>query len=165
MLRIIVAKGDQFDPYLFTPTRIDTIAYGCLLAYFWRTAACRGMLDRMKRRCDLWLIVLVLTLVAASSIESSLYRLTLRFSVCGVIMAAIVALAVDNPECRIGTVLNWRPAVFVGVLSYSLYLWQPLATRPILLACAALGSYFVVERPFLRLKDAGRPLASRTVRM
>jgi peptidoglycan/LPS O-acetylase OafA/YrhL len=56
--------------------------------------------------------------------------------------------------------------IAIGVLSYSLYLWQ----NPFLLGdmsnvwttfpqnlifgiAAALGSYYLVEKPFLRLKD------------
>ena len=55
--------------------------------------------------------------------------------------------------------------VFVGILSYSLYLWQqpflhrdsqaPLASFPLNLVVAvgcALLSYYVIERPSLRLR-------------
>jgi peptidoglycan/LPS O-acetylase OafA/YrhL len=55
--------------------------------------------------------------------------------------------------------------VFVGTLSYSLYLWQQLFlnressawinTFPqnlILAIAAALASYFLLEKPFLRLR-------------
>jgi peptidoglycan/LPS O-acetylase OafA/YrhL len=53
--------------------------------------------------------------------------------------------------------------VFVGTLSYSIYLWQQIfinrnstsiiSTFPvdlILVGACALGSYYLVERPFLR---------------
>jgi peptidoglycan/LPS O-acetylase OafA/YrhL len=61
--------------------------------------------------------------------------------------------------------LNWRPIMFLGVLSYSLYLWQQLflnansrsflASFPVnigMSVAAALVSYYVVERPFLEAR-------------
>jgi peptidoglycan/LPS O-acetylase OafA/YrhL len=68
----------------------------------------------------------------------------------------------SDPFARI---LNWKPVAFVGVLSYSLYLWQqPFINRyahhvwnrfPINIAfafLAALISYYLVEKPFFALR-------------
>ena len=69
--------------------------------------------------------------------------------------------------------LNWRPLVWVGLLSYSIYVWQQLflvsplepATRwsewvpeawPARIAltlAAACASYYGVEKPVLRLRE------------
>jgi peptidoglycan/LPS O-acetylase OafA/YrhL len=85
------------------------------------------------------------------------------------IMNVAAALCLDwcvtHPSGRIGTVLNARPIVFVGLLSYSLYLWQQLflnresaasvAAFPlnlVLAATVALTSYYLVEQPSLRLR-------------
>ena len=61
---------------------------------------------------------------------------------------------------------NNRLIVFMGVLSYSLYLWQQPFTnlgcfasdysqgvRLLLIFAAAFLSYSLVEKPFLRLKE------------
>jgi peptidoglycan/LPS O-acetylase OafA/YrhL len=65
----------------------------------------------------------------------------------------------------VGRVLNSRPFVFVGLISYSIYLWQQLflnryaTSLPtsfplniVLAIAAALASYYLVERPSLRLR-------------
>jgi peptidoglycan/LPS O-acetylase OafA/YrhL len=80
-----------------------------------------------------------------------------------------VALCLDwcvtFPEGRVGRVLNAAPLVYVGWLSYSLYLWQQpflnrasqagVAAFPLNIALTALlavVSYYAVERPALRLR-------------
>jgi peptidoglycan/LPS O-acetylase OafA/YrhL len=61
-------------------------------------------------------------------------------------------------------VLDWAPLNFIGVISFSLYLWQSLFTNlpqvylakspllfpPLMFVCAAL-SYWLIERPFVSL--------------
>jgi len=75
-------------------------------------------------------------------------------------------------------VLSWAPLVWVGNISYSLYLWHfPVfrvitdqidgaAGKVVALAAAvaiAAASYYVVERPFLKLKDRFEPRARRPI--
>ena len=84
--------------------------------------------------------------------------------------AALVIAAGENGDSLVGRMLSWRPVVFIGLISYSLYLWHwPIAwfedrifrTLPVLkagtpvkllvlaasLATATLSWWFV-ERPF-----------------
>jgi peptidoglycan/LPS O-acetylase OafA/YrhL len=87
-----------------------------------------------------------------------------------------IALGLDRymrfPQTLIGRALNLAPVVWIGTISYSLYLWQePLMfdTAPHLprwvkiIGCFAFAaaSYYLVERPALRLRhhfgDPGRP--------
>lgn len=86
------------------------------------------------------------------------------------IMNVAIALSIDRlvrfPTGPVGRFINIAPMRFVGVLSYSLYVWQQLflnrhngnwfAAFPqnlIGAGVAALGSYYFIERPFLRLKQ------------
>src|SRR5690606_30961764 len=73
---------------------------------------------------------------------------------------------VRNPQDLAGRILNSKPFIAVGILSYSLYLWQEpflyfrgegwataFPQNLMLAFSAALCSYYLVERPFLTLKD------------
>ena len=92
--------------------------------------------------------------------------LPVGMSVEGVCIAILLLWLVRNPASRAGRALNTRPLVFIGSISYSLYLWQqaflhgddvgPAVPFPLSLILAflfALASYRLVERPCLRLRD------------
>ncbi|MBO0933196.1 acyltransferase family protein [Fibrella aquatilis] len=77
---------------------------------------------------------------------------------------------------RVATVLNSAAFVQVGVLSYSLYVWQQLfltdkegywpAQFPqnlLLAVAAAVFSYYVLEKPILKLKDRFKATAAKPV--
>lgn len=84
-----------------------------------------------------------------------------------------IAMTLDRymrfPLYPVGRMLNLRPVVWIGVLSYSLYLWQqlfafrwglqlsafephPVVTRLACTFACAAASFYLVERPFLRLR-------------
>ena len=79
--------------------------------------------------------------------------------VTAALMGILVVWAAQLSDGLPRTLLSSRPAVLLGALSYSIYLWQQLFLgRPlhwwsfpaiVSLACA---SYWLVERPFMRLK-------------
>ncbi len=82
-----------------------------------------------------------------------------------VCLTVLIEASTRHGQSRAGRFLNWKPVVFVGLISYSLYLWQqPFLDRHahlamtafplnIVLAVAmALLSYFVVERSFLKVR-------------
>jgi peptidoglycan/LPS O-acetylase OafA/YrhL len=97
----------------------------------------------------------------------------LRTAVDGVLLPPAVAwliYASVNTDSRFTQLLDARPVRYLGVISYSLYLWQQLFTGPsaryadatwfvplFALAVAAL-SYHFIEQPFIRW---GRALSHR----
>jgi peptidoglycan/LPS O-acetylase OafA/YrhL len=96
------------------------------------------------------------------------YYVPLGMSLDNFAIAYLMFYVIRNPEGLLGRVLNWRPIVHVGVLSYSLYLWQELflspTTQHILLSliaalvCAEL-SWYLVETPSRWMRD--RVMTSR----
>lgn len=78
-------------------------------------------------------------------------------------MALMLAWCIANPAGRVGRVLNSRPLRVVGIGSYSIYLWQQLFFGDTVVgysiplsfvgtAVMAAASYFLVERPSLRVR-------------
>jgi peptidoglycan/LPS O-acetylase OafA/YrhL len=147
------------------PCVMDSIATGTLLAVF------RPQLDRLgwyqaflRSRA----FVLVPLLVCAAALET---RVAIEYVVDPTVQNIAFALIVDRVvRVREGLtfrVLNSSPIVWVGTLSYSLYLWQEpflnpkshrwFATWPLNLALAfacATVSHYAVERPFFTARAA-----------
>ncbi len=150
-------------------TNADALAAGCVLAGIWPwLSRNQSYLRFLKSR--IFLVVPLAGMAAAfllSQEEGPLMILSLAFgqTVLNLAIALCIDRSVHYPETNSGKLLNWRPAVFIGLLSYSLYLWQePFLNRlgtslinwfpfNLLLAFgAALGSYYLIEQPFLRLR-------------
>jgi peptidoglycan/LPS O-acetylase OafA/YrhL len=140
----------------------DALATGCLLAYvrpwLWNRAGYRRLLE--WRAMELWPVVILALAVASARWE----RLG---AIAGVTFLNIaIAVWIDwclrFPGSRVGRILNARPIAFIGVLSYSIYLWQQPFLRtghtlrfPLSILCIgilALVSFFLIERPMLLLR-------------
>lgn len=78
---------------------------------------------------------------------------------CGIVMLHVV----QYPQLPLGRFLNWKPIAHIGKVSYSIYLWQqlfvgenqrtPFPFNLIWIFLCAEGSYWLIEQPFLRLRD------------
>lgn len=149
------------------PTVADAIATGCLLACHRGRLfeAAPGANPRATLNGFFFWVVAAVGLGAAFQPSAKLDCL-IGQTATNLAIALIVERVVRFPERPAGRLLNARPVVFVGTLSYSLYLWQqPFLNRsstalvsrfPVNLALAmacALLSFYLVERPALRLRS------------
>jgi peptidoglycan/LPS O-acetylase OafA/YrhL len=141
-------------------TSADAIAVGCVLALaresLWNRVWYRGAVESSWMAPALLVVGLLLGLRYRPGI-------LLGESLVNVAIVLVVDRVVRHPEQILGRILNTRALVFIGTLSYSIYLWQQLflnraspsalAAFPLnllLALAAAMGSYYLVERPFLR---------------
>jgi peptidoglycan/LPS O-acetylase OafA/YrhL len=150
--------------------RIDSIALGCYVALF---------KDDLVRKCEgRWNVLLAFSLTVLCSIPW--LAMLGKGNVLGVIMisigtyfgtlanlviAFVILYSVFGPRNRWFRVLNSKPMNYIGVLSYSIYLWQQFFVikrdwwvthfpqNIICIALASLFSRYVIEKPFLKLKS------------
>ena len=148
-------------------TRIDVLMFGCLLALICDEGQFREIRNKL-----LTPKVIVSSLVFLFGISSILdvefkgaYMLTLGFSLEGLAITLLLWWCVRNAESKIGRMLNSRLFVHIGILSYSLYLWQQPFSNPdnssvlgrfplnlALIFLCAEGSYRIIETPFLSIR-------------
>ena len=146
-------------------TIADCIATGCLLAgcrdWLWENESYRRFLSSWK----FWLA----PLTALAGIVMGLHP-RLNWLIGIPLFNVAIAVCIDRwtrfPAADyFAALLNWKPLIVGGVLSYSLYLWQqPFLNRyghhawnrfPLNLAlafAAASASYLLIEKPFLKLR-------------
>jgi peptidoglycan/LPS O-acetylase OafA/YrhL len=145
-------------------TVADAIAIGCVLAGV-RARLHRSPLYLRMLSSPAFLLVPLLTFAANLLGDHPVVYFGAAFTLVNLGVALCVDWCVTFADGRIGRVLNAQPLVFVGWLSYSLYLWQQLflnrasgawtASFPLnltLAVVAALGSYYAIERPSLALR-------------
>jgi len=145
-------------------TVADAIAAGCVLAGLREWLHARPLYMRALTS-PLFAVVPLAVVGAAAFHEHPLLYFAVEMSVMNIGAALCLDWCITYPEGRIGALLNARPLVFVGLLSYSIYLWQqPFLNRAsaagvnafpaniLIAAAAALTSYYAIEQPSLRLR-------------
>jgi len=151
-------------------TRSDAIALGCLCALY------QDKIVALLR--PYWVPVFIFSAVALfvlRDVPVHLAKIGLGFifiplgvthgTVANLLIALILMYSVFGPRGLWFWFLNTPVMRYIGVLSYSLYLWQQFfissgrawigqfPQNVVLTFLAALGSYYLIEKPFLRLKS------------
>jgi peptidoglycan/LPS O-acetylase OafA/YrhL len=175
LYRLILEFGiNVWQGYIYAAfdTRADHLLIGCLLAVVLR----RGGLPRVwARLCTPMMSLVVLGLLATSillfHVFGPVYRNVVGFVVDPLLVAILIPQVIALRDSIWWRWLNWRWVRYFGTISYSTYLYQQVVIDPVRKAFGAYppvvqlvvtmaaiivtasASYFLVERPFLRLKD------------
>ena len=104
-----------------TDTRADAILIGCALA-FGRNPVLDALPARDDRRDAAIAIGCLGVLLATLAIRNEAFRLTARYSLQGLAIAPLIYLAVARADAWPARLLNARPMVYIGTISYTIYL-------------------------------------------
>jgi peptidoglycan/LPS O-acetylase OafA/YrhL len=147
-------------------TTADSIAVGCLLALV-RPKLLAHPLYRRIMDSPLYLMLLPTILLFGVLHRYAKLDWLVCISARNVLIALFIERVTRTSTGMLSAILNNRVIVLVGVWSYSLYLWQqlfinrnvqdsPLTAFPanlILAFATAAVSYYVIEKPALRLRQ------------
>jgi len=154
-------------------TRLDNLAVGCLLALavdYGGVVAAAGM---VAKRSWFPIVTLALLLVSRLALPAS-YHYSVGFTVDALLVAVLITQLLQLYRSRLWSWLEWRSVRYLGTISYPIYLyhqWGASVGRHVagdapafafaagVMATVALatGSYYVIERPFLKLKARYAP--------
>ena len=188
---ILVSPFIRVATYLFAAdarisgyfhTRADLLLAGCLLALLpvAHPDLAKRLSDTARRPAAPVAAIAFLSLAPyGTELAGGMWTITIMWTITAVAIGILLLVATDERPSRVKSALAWRPLVGLGLISFSVYLWQQLFTvaeltpwlvvpsvvaLPVAVACSvSIGwvSYQIVERPFLKMKDGfGRAPAS-----
>jgi peptidoglycan/LPS O-acetylase OafA/YrhL len=151
-------------------TRIDAIAFGCLIALYKNE-----LLMVLQNHWNKAFYFSIFILFALPYLPGFTAPLHLDFifiplglthgTIANILICVIVLYSIFGPQGFWYKMLNSKLFDYIGLLSYSIYLWQQLFIMNsthwwqrfpynlIFIFGAALFSYYIIEKPFLRLKS------------
>lgn len=169
LMALLYQPGDPSAVYFSTVTHASGLLLGCALAAAippWQmTGAITAKAKRLLERAEVGALALVVAGMAVLGFDSSA---TYRGGMLAVDVAATVVVAtLAHPASRLGRMLSREPLRWIGLRSYSLYLWHwPIfellrpgadvswpvpvvdGVRLVLTFAAADASYRWVEQPW-----------------
>jgi peptidoglycan/LPS O-acetylase OafA/YrhL len=148
-----------------TGLRIDQLLFPAFLAVLLGRDDFRGRFIRLFRPAFVLPLVLILLVVGPHVSHVLTFRILVPFVFPFLILATML-----HPGSVAGRVLEWQPLRAIGRISYSIYLWQQLffignhspaagvlgflqqsGWKLVATLAAATASYFIVEKPLIRL--------------
>jgi peptidoglycan/LPS O-acetylase OafA/YrhL len=171
--RALLVRAGVSDRYIYHAfeTRVDHLLVGCLAAVLLRSDLLPAFWRTITR--SVWMPLVPVALFACSAsygMNDGRYRDAIGYMVDPILAAAFIVQLVSLSASSLWRWLDHPVISWMGRISYSLYLYQQvgmsrlhgLAGRPVALQFAvciaatfalASMSHYIVEKPFIRLKQ------------
>ena len=166
---VLALHGASHARLYFAPdAHFDVLLVGCLAGVWFAYGRIPALIGSRR-----FLLLAVPLLLAGVAVLFAITNIRAEALPDGLLTAFAVAVGlmllsvVLHRESVLARMLRVPPLVFIGKISYALYLWHPLvflagagraplAVNVVLAFVAATLSYYLVELPFLRLKRRDR---------
>jgi peptidoglycan/LPS O-acetylase OafA/YrhL len=179
---IFVVHRSEVYIYEAFDTRADHLMIGCILAVALREQVWPRLWQLLvESPWRMWITVAGLVASAAlSHFGKATYRDSLAFIIDPMLAAALIVQGTAYRSIGLGRIFNWGSVRYLGAISYSIYLYHPLAMSlgekifrrlPGLRSVAPLGavlsvivvasaSYWLLEQPLQKLRARFSPQPS-----
>jgi peptidoglycan/LPS O-acetylase OafA/YrhL len=171
-LILVLCGVNQGYIYEAFDTRADHLLTGCLLAFLLFERKWARLFQVACRPWFICAVIIILVVMNAGEFRfGTLYRDTVAFTIEPMLVAILIPGLIYSSATFAGRILESAAISGMGRISYSMYLYQQIVispvekllhAQPVLLqavasvaatVAAALFSYHVIERPFLKLKS------------
>jgi peptidoglycan/LPS O-acetylase OafA/YrhL len=168
--------GAHVDPsYVYNAfdTRLDNLGVGCMLALAVDCDTVVAAAGRVAQRSWFPILTLALLLTSRLAMPES-YHYSIGFTVDALLVAILIVQLLQLYRTRLWSWLEWPTVRYLGAISYPIYLYHQwgasvgrriagdahafeFAAGVMATIVLASGSYYVIERPFLKLKARYAP--------
>lgn len=152
--------------YMMLPGQMDALMFGCWAALGQGHVRWEGIYSRVEKyvwSLPVWFLLISNYLRIRWGPS---YVLTIGETLDGICVALTLMWCIRNPRSRAGRLLNWHPIAHIGLISYSVYIWQTWFLHPdnhtglaklpwslLLILAIAEFSWQVIERTSRVVRD------------
>jgi peptidoglycan/LPS O-acetylase OafA/YrhL len=134
-----VADGPHIAIWTITTSALDLLCFGAFLACIRHQTGLAAGGSAVRRLVLLGLVALFLYTVLYFFFRGTLASVALARTLTALFFGALVASAANGMRGPAGWLLASRPIVWLGMISYGLYIWHPFVPKAYLLAVSTLG--------------------------
>jgi len=155
-------------------TNMDALAIGCLLAFYRKRLHADKNYQKFLNSPVAFISLPLIISAVFYHPEAYLFLFTLGWTILNLAIVLGIDWLISNNDGGFGKLFNLAPIKYIGVLSYSIYLWQqPFAIYSenliwthfpfnlIMIIVFTLISYYLIEKNFLRLRKHSETFSFR----